>query len=80
MGDTPTIDDLKALVYGRGRGTGIKITPRHYDGDNGQQQTRKAALATGLQHRVDRGGRGLDSEGHLSAQLRLCGDRSVNRR
>ncbi|MDM4019492.1 hypothetical protein [Roseiconus lacunae] len=32
-----TIDELKSLVYGRGRGTGIKITPRHYDGDNGEQ-------------------------------------------
>ena len=32
-----TIDELKSIVYGRGRGTGIKITPRHYDGNNGEQ-------------------------------------------
>ncbi len=28
-----TIDELRSLVYGPGRGTGIKIIPRHCDGD-----------------------------------------------
>ena len=32
-----TIDELKPLVFGRGRGAGIKIAPRHYEGDSEEQ-------------------------------------------
>ena len=31
--DAGSIDALKAEVYGRGRGTGIRIVPRHHIGD-----------------------------------------------
>ncbi|TWU05419.1 hypothetical protein Poly21_56830 [Allorhodopirellula heiligendammensis] len=32
-----TIDELKSLVYGRGRGTGIKIAPCRYEGNTDEQ-------------------------------------------
>ena len=37
MDATPTIDDMKSLVFGLGRGAGIKIIPGHYAGDYGTQ-------------------------------------------
>lgn len=37
MDSAPTIDDMKSLVFGLGRGAGIKIMPRHYNGDYGTQ-------------------------------------------
>jgi hypothetical protein len=32
-----TIDTLKSLLYGKGRGTGIRIVPKNYDGAIGTQ-------------------------------------------
>ncbi|QDV87857.1 hypothetical protein TBK1r_68890 [Stieleria magnilauensis] len=48
------IDELKSFVYGRGRGAGIKITPRHYDGDNDEQVLSLARdVATAEKHPPD---------------------------
>lgn len=51
MDSIPTIDDLKSLVFGVGRGSGIKIVPRHYEGQYENQirdLTRDVVLASKL--------------------------------
>jgi hypothetical protein len=51
MDSKPTIEDLKSLVFGVGRGSGIKIVARHYVGQYETQirnLTRDVVLASKL--------------------------------